>query len=61
MDGETGVLVRPGDAQALADGEVTLLEDGALCAAFGRAARSRVARDFSLEKMVAGNQALYEG
>lgn len=61
VDGETGVLVRPGDAQALADGVVTLLEDGALCAAFGRAARSRVARDFSLEKMVAGNQALYEG
>jgi len=38
-DGETGVLVPPGDVAALADALVAVLEDSALAARLGAAAR----------------------
>ena len=41
-DGETGVLVVPGDATALADALVSVLEDGALAARLGTAAHTAI-------------------
>lgn len=45
-DGETGVLVPPGDPAALADAIVTLLRDSALRQRMGCAGRERVEREF---------------
>jgi len=42
MDGETGVLVAPGDARALADGLERVLSDPALAERLGAEARMRV-------------------
>jgi glycosyltransferase involved in cell wall biosynthesis len=49
VDGETGGLVRPGDAQALADRILHALADPARLTAMGEAARARVRREFSFE------------
>jgi glycosyltransferase involved in cell wall biosynthesis len=43
-DGETGVLVRPGDADALADALVRVLSDRALAERLGSEGRTRVER-----------------
>ena len=51
-DGETGFLVAPGDAGALADRLHRLLSDRALAEAQGRAARERARRDFSRESVL---------
>jgi glycosyltransferase involved in cell wall biosynthesis len=58
-DGVSGVLVRPGDAAALADAIQALLEDPARRARLGAAARARVATAFSVERMVDEMDALY--
>ncbi len=50
-DGQSGCLVPPGDAQALAGRIVGLLDDDARRVAMGKAARERVARDFSFAAM----------
>lgn len=50
--GETGLLVPPGNAAALAEALHTLLEDHALAAHFGRAARARAERLFDLRTNV---------
>jgi glycosyltransferase involved in cell wall biosynthesis len=47
-DGETGFLVPPRDAEALAAAMVMLLLDPARRAAMGRAARARVAQVFDI-------------
>jgi glycosyltransferase involved in cell wall biosynthesis len=47
VDGEDGVLVPPGDAQALAAGLRKLLDDPALRARLAERAGRRVARDFT--------------
>jgi glycosyltransferase involved in cell wall biosynthesis len=52
-DGTTGLLVPPGDEQALAAAIVAVLRDSALAAALGQAGRHRVARAFDLGGMVA--------
>lgn len=59
-DGVSGLLAPPRDPAALAAALVTVLRDSALADALGRAARERVAREFSLSAMVAATVAVYE-
>ena len=49
IDGETGLTVPPGDADALAGAMERLLTDDALRTQYGLAARERVLREFSLD------------
>ncbi len=58
--GFNGLLVPPGDPQALAAAIAELLQDPERRWAFGRAGRSLVAREFSVEAMVKGNLAVYQ-
>jgi mannosyltransferase len=58
-DGTTGILVPPGDPLIMSAGVRTLLADPALRAAYGGAARQRVARDFSLTAEAEGINAVY--
>jgi glycosyltransferase involved in cell wall biosynthesis len=58
-DGETGLLVPPADATALAEAIGRLLTDRTTAEALGRAARSRVERHFSLPAMVRATETLY--
>jgi glycosyltransferase involved in cell wall biosynthesis len=59
-DGETGLLVPPGDVDKLAAAIVELLADSQLTAAFGRAGRMRAETLFDLRRKVADTIALYE-
>ncbi len=56
VEGETGLLVPPGDAWALAAALSQLLRDPDTRRAFGRAGRERVIREFSLGGMVRRHQ-----
>jgi glycosyltransferase involved in cell wall biosynthesis len=58
-DGESGLLVAPGDLDGLADGFVRLGEDAALRAALGRAGARRVRDEFSLERHLDRMEALF--
>jgi glycosyltransferase involved in cell wall biosynthesis len=51
-DGETGFLIEPGDAEALAQRSVELLQDGPLRRRFGAAAQQRVKDMFTLDTMI---------
>ena len=57
--GESGVLVRGGDADALAQGVESLLRDPVKRAAFGRAAQVRAREKFSAAVIVPEYEALY--
>lgn len=57
--GESGVLVRGGDAAALAQGVESLLRDPVKRAAFGRAAQVRAREKFSAAVIVPEYEALY--
>ena len=59
VDGETGLLVEPGDSAALAAALLELLERPERAEALGEAGRERVRRDFRLERMVEEIAALY--
>jgi glycosyltransferase involved in cell wall biosynthesis len=59
VDGETGLLVRPGDAGALRQAIQRLLADPALRQRLGEAGRRRVATTFSVEQMVRGTLDVY--
>jgi glycosyltransferase involved in cell wall biosynthesis len=59
IDGETGLLVAPGDSAALADAIVRLLADRPLAVQLGRAARVRIADHFSVRRMVRATEDLY--
>ena len=59
LDGETGLIVPPGDAAALAAHVVALLQDPARRARMGEAGRARMEREFTEEKHVAGMLDLY--
>jgi glycosyltransferase involved in cell wall biosynthesis len=56
---ETGLLVPPGDAGALASAISSLLADDAKRKALGQAGRKRVREVFSVSKMVEGNLDVY--
>jgi len=59
-DSRTGLLVPPRDDAAMADAIVRLLDDASLRAQFGQAGRARVARQFSVEHLVAKTVQVYE-
>ena len=59
-EGETGMLVPPGDAVALADAIGAYVRDHDLSARHGCAGRKRVEARFSLEAMVNGYMRVYE-
>ena len=58
-DGETGFLVPPRDAAALANAIERILADQALGRSMGRRARARIAERFSVDAMVSATQRLY--
>ncbi len=58
-DGESGILVPVGDAEALARGVESLLADPARRAALGRAAEKRARTAFSADAIVPQYEALY--
>ena len=59
VDGETGVLVPPGDEAALAQALVELLQDPGRRRRLGSAGRRRAEAEFSLSSMVERYEALY--
>jgi glycosyltransferase involved in cell wall biosynthesis len=59
VDGKTGLLVRPGDAAALADAMFGLLNDPARATRMGELGRARARRQFDIRKAVADLQLLY--
>jgi glycosyltransferase involved in cell wall biosynthesis len=61
VDGESGFVVPPRDARALADAIERVLRDPALAARLGEAAARRVRENFSLEAMLSALDALYRG
>jgi len=58
-DGVTGLLAQPGDVADLAAQVARLLDDGALRRRMGTAARQRIERLFSANRMVAQTAAVY--
>ncbi|MGB5221119.1 MAG: glycosyltransferase, partial [Polyangiales bacterium] len=52
VDGETGFLVEPGDANELSAKLGLLLDDPTLAARLGRQGRMRIVRDFDVKKNV---------
>ncbi len=59
VHGETGLVVPPGDVDALAQALATLAGDPALRARFGRQAQARAQAEFSLERMLDQTEAVY--
>lgn len=59
-DGETGLLVEPDDAPALARALESLLGDAALAARLGEAGRARARSEFSVERMTSATLAVYD-
>jgi glycosyltransferase involved in cell wall biosynthesis len=60
IDCETGFLAPPGDPRRLADALTRLLDDPAHARRLGDAARIHARRKFSLERMLAETEAVYE-
>lgn len=60
VDGETGILVPPGDPVALANAVSDLAGDATLRARMGAAGRRRVLSTFSFDRHVDAFEALYE-
>lgn len=58
-DGETGLLVPPGDTRALREAIGRLIGDPGLRRALGQRGQTLMAREFSLDAMVEGNLAVY--
>jgi glycosyltransferase involved in cell wall biosynthesis len=59
IDGDSGLLVPPGDPGKLAASIATLLNDRVLAERLGRAARHRIADHFSVDRMVQATERLY--
>jgi glycosyltransferase involved in cell wall biosynthesis len=60
LDGRTGYLVPPGNAERVAARMIALLQDPDRAATFGRAGRERVIAHWSLDRMVRGYHELLE-
>ena len=60
VPGETGLLVEPADAKALAAAIVTLLKDSGRRKQYGEAGRLRVAKDFGVDRLVDGTLEVYQ-
>ena len=60
VDGETGFLVKPASAQALAEKTIVLLRNPGLREKMGRMAQERVRTHFSMTKMIRELETLYE-
>jgi glycosyltransferase involved in cell wall biosynthesis len=60
QDGETGLLVSPGDSVGLAAAILSLLNNPVFGATLGRAAQDRVQRQFQFHHMLSGYTRLYE-
>jgi glycosyltransferase involved in cell wall biosynthesis len=60
IDGETALLVPPGDAGALADALVRLLDSDDLRRRLGEAGRRRVTEDLTIESEVAATTAMWK-
>jgi len=60
-DGETGLVVPPGEAEPLADAIVELAGDLSRAARMGDAGRARVLREFTPERCVERTEELYTG
>jgi glycosyltransferase involved in cell wall biosynthesis len=60
IDGETGILVEPGDMDGLAEGVAALLRDPERAAAMGRAGQELRRREFTMEHMISLVEQLYE-
>ncbi len=58
-EGRTGFLIPPGESSALAERAVLLLQDEALRARMGQAARQRVAEHFSHDRMIEKLESLF--
>lgn len=58
-DGETGLLVAPGDAEALAEALERLAGDPELCLKMGRAGREKVRREYDQRRNVAALAELF--
>ena len=59
-NGENGILVSPRDPTALANAVIRLLGDRETAQQMGMAARGRVEREFSVEKMVSETEKVYQ-
>jgi glycosyltransferase involved in cell wall biosynthesis len=59
-NGETGLLVEPGNSEQLADALLRLCEDPALRRRLGTAGRERMQKEFSIATMVQRHIQLYE-
>ena len=59
LDEGTGLLIPPGDAQVLVAAMERLLSDPVLADEYGAAGRRRMAAEFSIAAMAAGNLAVY--
>ena len=57
---ETGLLIPPGNAEALAKAIIALLQDPEAARAMGQRGRDRVVTQFSVESMVQQYQDIYE-
>lgn len=59
-DGRAGVVVPPGDSDAIADALIDLLGDDERRRSLGDAARRRVVAEFSLDRMTRAYESLYD-
>ncbi len=58
-DGETRILVEPGDPQSLAEGVERLLHDPILASRLGTAAQALVEKEYGLEPMIRATEDVY--